>query len=489
MTKKTVGLFVGLLLANQTLLAEVLNKQITLDEAIKIALENSEKHKISNVDLQIAEAQYTQAMSANYPSFDLELGAVKRDEDIVNITNGSFALPDGMSTLLQGVAEDQIAAQIAALPPEYQAAALAQAQAELASTDLSTLPLEFESIVYGDEMYKGSLKMTYPLYTGGKVSALQKQAKLGKEIASEKDKRSNQEITFDVKKYYHGALLAEHVASLVEDTYQRLDLLNDLTKEMYEGGSENVKKTDYYRTQLAASMLKAISTEMKANVKLAKSALVFAMGVDPKSELSLDEIAYNKTELSAMDSVLDQAYNHNSELMTLTKALEVYDAKIDEAKSAYKPNIGLFGSVDRSNSNFNGGMSNAQNDTAWQVGVGASWNLFNGFRTTGEVDEAKLNKLKLKEQYNMLKNGLALQVKKAYLETQSNADQIDVLKETVNTAEANRDLNTRAYQADMAETKDVVEAQITEAQIKAKYLKSLHDYALSAANLDLVTGK
>jgi len=42
------------------------------------------------------------------------------------------------------------------------------------------------------------LKMTYPIYSGGKISALQKQARIGKEIALEKDKRTKQEITFDV---------------------------------------------------------------------------------------------------------------------------------------------------------------------------------------------------------------------------------------------------------------------------------------------------
>lgn len=475
MNKKII---LGLMLSVSVSYAnEVINKTITLEQAIEIALLNSEKNRISKYDMQIAQAQYKQAMSANLPSLDLEIAAVKRDEHIVNITQGEFALPQDISNALA----------LISTPPERQA----QVQQAIAVGMLppATMPLDFESVVMGDETVVGSLKMTYPLYTGGKISAIQKQARLGKEIANEKDKRTSQEIIFDVTKYYQGALLAKNVTKLLEDTSARMDALNDLTKELYEGGSENVKKTDYYRTSIAASTIKAFVVELSSNAQLAKSALIFSMGVDPKSEITLVEKQDTKKLSNDLNFFLDNAYQHNTQLRTLTKAIEVYDAKIDEAKSGYRPNVALFGSLDKIDNNYDGGMSNAQNDESWSVGVGAQWNLFNGFRTTNEVEEAKLNKMKMKEQQNMLKNALALQVKKAYFDTSSNIKEVEILKETVKTAEANRDLNTRAYQADMVETKDVVEAQITEAQIKAKYFQSIHDRVLSFANLALVVGK
>ncbi len=472
-------IIVGLMLTVSISYAnEIINKTISLEQAIEIALANSEKNRISKYDTQIAEAQYKQAISANLPSLDLEIAAVKRDENIVNLTKGEFALPQDLSNAL---------AMMQAQTPADQA----RVQGAIATGMLPaiTMPLDFESVVMGDETVVGSLKMTYPLYTGGKISAIQKQARLGKEIANEKDKRTNQEIIFDVTKYYHGAMLAKNVTKLLKDTSARMDALNDLTKEMYEGGSENVKKTDYYRTSIANSTIKAFVVELSSNVKLAKSALIFSMGVDPKSEIKLIEKEDTSKLSNDLNFFLDNAYQHNRQLSTLTKAIEVYDAKIDEAKSEYRPNIALFGSLDKIDNNYDGGMSNAQNDDSWSVGVGAKWNLFNGFRTTNAVSEAKLNKMKMKEQQNMLKNALALQVKKAYFDTTSNIKEVEILKETVKTTEANRDLNTRAYQADMVETKDVVEAQITEAQIKAKYFQTIHDRALSFANLALVVGK
>ena len=197
MNKKII---LGLMLSVSVSYAnEVINKTITLEQAIEIALLNSEKNRISKYDMQIPQAQYKQAMFANLPSLDLEIAAVKRDEHIVNITQGEFALPQDISNALA----------LISTPPERQA----QVQQAIAAGMLPpvTMPLDFESVVMGDETVVGSLKMTYPLYTGGKISAIQKQARLGKEIANDKDKRTSQEIIFDVTKYYQGALLAKNV--------------------------------------------------------------------------------------------------------------------------------------------------------------------------------------------------------------------------------------------------------------------------------------
>jgi outer membrane protein TolC len=416
-------------------------------------------------------------MSANFPSFDLELGFVKRDEDLINLTKGEFSLPQDMSNALALISV-----------PDSQKKQVQQA-ISLGMIPPITMPLDFESVVMGDKTAAGSLKMTYPIYSGGKISALQKQARIGKEIALEKDKRTKQEITFDVKKYYYGAIFTSSVVSILDDTYQKMNLLSELTEELYKGGSENVKKTDYLRTKMTTSVVKAMLEKLKSKNQLSHSALVFALGIDPQSKIKVDEQIENLEKIKSFDYFLDKAYENNKQLSILNKAIEVYDAKIDEVKSGYLPSVALFGSVDKIDNNYDGGMSNSQNDDSWSVGVGAKWNLFNGFRTKNMVSEAKLEKLKMQEQQKLLKNALSLQVKRAYLDMTSGLRELSILQESVKTAIANSDLNSRAYRADMVETKDVVEAQVMEAQIRAKYFQTLHEGMLGSATLDLLIGK
>jgi outer membrane protein TolC len=56
-------------------------------------------------------------------------------------------------------------------------------------------------------------------------------------------------------------------------------------------------------------------------------------------------------------------------------------------------------------------------------------------------------------------------------------------------SEENRSLNERAYQEELVETKDVIEAQLVESLMKAQYQKALYDNIEARANLEFVVGK
>ena len=55
-------------------------------------------------------------------------------------------------------------------------------------------------------------------------------------------------------------------------------------------------------------------------------------------------------------------------------------------------------------------------------------------------------------------------------------------------SEENRALNERAYQEELVETKDVIEAQLVESLMKAQYQKALFDHIEARANLEFVVG-
>jgi outer membrane protein len=55
-------------------------------------------------------------------------------------------------------------------------------------------------------------------------------------------------------------------------------------------------------------------------------------------------------------------------------------------------------------------------------------------------------------------------------------------------SEENRTLNELAYREELVETKDVIEAQLTESLMKAQYRKALYDCLEARASLDFVLG-
>lgn len=67
-------------------------KSITLEEAIQIALENNKRNKVSKLALEVANAQYNQALSANYPTINAMLVGIRKDENHIYQQRGNFNL-------------------------------------------------------------------------------------------------------------------------------------------------------------------------------------------------------------------------------------------------------------------------------------------------------------------------------------------------------------------------------------------------------------
>jgi outer membrane protein TolC len=120
--------------------------------------------------------------------------------------------------------------------------------------------------------------------------------------------------------------------------------------------------------------------------------------------------------------------------------------------------------------------------------VGVEIPIFNGFRTSAEVDENEAELKKINEQKILLHDAIILQIKEI-------VDKIETTVETVNnaqqaklTAEDNSSLTEKAFQQDMAEAKDLVEAQIMESLMDVQYQKALYDHIEAEASLDLIIG-
>ena len=84
-------------------------------------------------------------------------------------------------------------------------------------------------------------------------------------------------------------------------------------------------------------------------------------------------------------------------------------------------------------------------------GIAMELPLFNGFRTRNEVKEAAARLEKMRLQKVLLGEGIALQVKDAFLRMERSREQRQAMSEAARTAEENRDLNERAYRDEFVE--------------------------------------
>lgn len=428
-------------------------KKYDLESAIAVALENNRLRTISQQSLAVAEAQYRQAASSYWPTLSLNLGFQRRDEI------ASFEYPELHFDLAPGM-----------LPPV-------------------TVPARQIDLLGRDNSLH-SLEMTYPLYTGGKRSSLIEQAKIAVDIANHEVRRTNLQVVQDVKRYFFAALYTQQLVALAEDITLSFDVLREITQAFYEGGSNSVNKLDLLRSRLAHTMAASTLAELKAKHESALAALTFTMGLGWQEEIHLSSDNYPSTlDAVSLDHLIEQALNFNPEIQKIALAVDVYGAKIEQAKSGYYPTLALVGSYNAFNTNIDGGLNTEANRRSWSIGIGLQMNLFEGGRTKHKVSAAKTEQQKMEQQRLLVSEGVATKVKSLFLQIQAAKQQIEITEQSLDTSQENRDLTSRAYQTGAVDTQQVIESDLLDAMVRANHYRALHDKALHIAEVTYLLGK
>ena len=436
---------------------------LLVDQAIQIALQNHRSMQVSQAALDMAEAQYQQAMSAFGPKVNLEAGIQRADQDRTFTFNGSVQTPVMDLTTVFGPGTPPIPSQ--------------------------TLPMDMKVKMFDRDVTKSSLNFTYPLYTGGKEEAIKGMARKGADIAREEKRKTELEIVRDVRKYYTGAQFAGQMEQLASDTLERFQALEDLTDRLYQNASLKVKKTDYLRSKTTTAITRSMLQEAKYANSLSKEALINAMGLPLNSAISLAPDAALPAFNGELDALIADAMKFNPDKQQLELAVQAADYKIDDAKSGYLPTFGIEASTYKVWNSFKGGLFNDDNRDGWTIGIGLKWDLFDSGLTKAEVDAARAGKIKLEAQRVLLDSGLALQVKDDFMRIQRSRAQVDDNAKAQGFAEENRKLHVRAYQEELVETKDVIEAQIIESFTSTNLYRARYELRTAIADLDYKVGQ
>jgi outer membrane protein TolC len=192
---------------------------------------------------------------------------------------------------------------------------------------------------------------------------------------------------------------------------------------------------------------------------------------------------------AGLDALIADAMNSNPDKQRLELAMQAAEHKIDEAKSGYLPTIGLEASTYQVWNTYKDGLFNDANRNGWTVGLGLKWDLLDSGLTRAGVDSARAAKMKLEAQRMLLDSGLALQVKDDFLRIRRSRAQVDDSARAQAFAEENRQLHVRAYQEELVETKDVIEAQIIESFARASLYRARNELRTAVADLDFLLGR
>lgn len=319
--------------------------------------------------------------------------------------------------------------------------------------------------------------LTWPLYTGGKITSAIKAAGFESRIARvETTQTENRLICLLVDRYYLLKLTQEalKVRQHALETCQA-HLFN--ARKLEEQGMIAVVET--MQAQTAVSDAQRETAAALKDIELARAALT---GVIGKQDLTIHHLSSPLFEFS-LDHDLDyyrQLAKDNYPAIVkagLMEKLAEQNKKVQQA--GFLPQIALLGSKNLYTDNLALDDCNYE----WFVGLGMTLSLFNGMQDTNRVRRAQSLITSISLQKKQVKKDIQVLVEKHYLEISKYKEQYQALETDLDAARELLRARNRSFAEGLSDSVQVADASLYLSAIELKRLKALYGMDTSLARL------
>ena len=397
----------------------VLARDLTLDQAIDLSLNNSKEMKISEKNLDISKLNVNKAFKNALPS--------------VTYT-GAYTV---------GEHERQI---------------LTQSE---------------KNYVSKKRGYTQNLKLTQPLFTGGVVTAGIKGAKAYENIASYTYLQSKIKNRLDTIKIFSDIINAQR--NLEALSYSEGILLKRYQKQEEQLKLRLITKPDILQTEYSIEDIRAQMINIKNIIDTNMEKLYIRTGINKSEPLNLVpfNIPNNFSEKINLNSDLKQAIDESLSAKIAEEQVKIASATRMAAVGELLPQVSAFASYGTGERTS---FERSYKDAEWTGGVQVSWKLFSFGSDLDNYRVAKLQEEQEELRENSAKENIEINVRSAYLNVLSLEKQIASQGKALEVAKINFELNQEKYDAGLISTVDYLDFENTYRQARIAYNKALLDY-------------
>lgn len=332
--------------------------------------------------------------------------------------------------------------------------------------------------------YAGKLSAQWPIYTGGRVWQGYQISRLSVESARHELDTTRAGIVLSVKQAYYGLLLARRALEVVRESDSTIGRHVERVRAMYRKGL--VSKLDLLRTEVQQSSLQPQVIRMQNAVDLARYRLNLVLDRGLEEPVTpTDSLAYHPVALDSA-ALIQEALRSRPELAQVEIARKVADRASLISYSGLQPSLVLLADYSYSKGQ---GFSGDEWQKNWDVGVAASWTLFDGGSALGHIKEARSNARRVALARGQVQDYIRLEVMAGILAVRAGEKAIASQEKAVEQADEALRMAQARYESGQATNLDVLDAQLALTQARTNRFQAIHDYLVSLAALERATGK
>jgi outer membrane protein len=408
LTKKIVS---GLALLLTIFSAEAQTRTISLDEAVRLGVQNSKQLKLSKNKIDQAVSQLEQAKDETLPTAKVTAGYSH-----ALMLSRSFALPSSDGS------------------------------------DPKAMKFPFDNT-----LYQATLSINEPIFNGHRYRYAKQSANLliqSSKLDAENDK---DEIVYNVINAYINFYKIQQNQKIVAQNLEDVDQkLTEIKKYETQGLAT---KNDVLRFQLQKSNIQLQQIELDNNRKVVNYNLNILLGLPENTTVQVQDVAYKLDMNDRPDVYMQQALQDRKEFGSLNYQDKIADVNIRKVHDEKLPTVGIGGNLYYINPSKALVPKTATYLAPFVVGVNASWDITGFFKNRNKLTEANLQKQEVAATRDLLTDQVKMDVNKSYTQYQQTLEKIKVLNDAVAQATENERITESKYKNNLVTTTERIDAQ------------------------------
>jgi len=420
-------------------LAQQQPSALTLQDSIRIALQNSRSLRTVLEDERKANARVREAKGAGLPQLDISANYRRLDR----VPKARFPSFDPVSGTF------------------------------------SFNEIEIQPIDSGS----GTVSLSQVVDISGVVRTATDAASLFSRIANLDVQRTRNDVVLQVKQAFYDVLRAQELVRVAEESLRNAEVRRKLAQAAVDAGVS--PKLDVVRAEAAvAAAQQAVITARNA-LQLAKSAFNNVLGrrVDePVELLSADE---QVPEPADFNQYLQEALAKRPEMIQANLGISLAEKQVTAAKRDQLPTIVVRGQWD-----FNLKTSIFQpRDSSFTTIAAVQFKIWDSGQTQGRVEQARADVDKAKIAVENVREGIALEVRNAYLGLQEAREKVAVAEKGLQAATESLRVARLRYEAGVSNQLELSDAELAYTQAEQNLVNARYDLRVAWARLEKAMGR
>ena len=346
------------------------------------------------------------------------------------------------------------------------------------------------TVVYPDipDNFASRLFMQWPIYTSGRVDALERAAEAEAKAVSAEIDTTRADLRFEVVRAYWGAATAREAVRVLEESTARADSQLRDARQRFDVGlipPNEVSSLEAQKSREQAQLIEASNLRESAFIELRR-----LIGAEPETVVdladSLDTSAGSNQDSTAL---IREAFDQRPERKALTLRLDGVEARQQAATTGNKPVVAVGAGVDYAKPNQRIFPRQGTWQDSWDLSVNVSWPFLDFGRTKAQVAEVAAVAAATRERLAEFDSVVAADVRQRLLDLDSSQAMVRAAADAVRSAtEARRVIGDR-FNAGVATSTDVVVAQVAMLESELARTRALAGVRLAEARLHRVLGR